>query len=45
MSQAGITTVLVLSGETRLEEVSLSPFTPDLIVKDVGELLEMLREA
>jgi NagD protein len=35
---AGIFTVLVLSGETRREDLAGSPFQPDLVFQDLGEL-------
>jgi 4-nitrophenyl phosphatase/NagD protein len=43
LGQAGIATVLVLSGESKIEDVGASPFQPDLIVQDVGELLSLLQ--
>jgi HAD superfamily hydrolase (TIGR01450 family) len=43
MGAAGVTTILVLSGETRLEDVPGSPHQPDLIVQDLAELARMLR--
>jgi len=39
---SGITTVLVLSGETRLEEVQDSPFKPDYIFQNLGEVADWL---
>jgi 4-nitrophenyl phosphatase len=41
---AGVTTVLVLSGETRLEDVPASPFQPDFIFEDLGALSRALGE-
>ncbi len=41
---SGITTVLVLSGETRLEEVAASPFQPDSIFQNLGEVSAWLLE-
>lgn len=43
LSQAGISTILVLSGESSREDVDFSPFKPDLIIQDVGELLELIK--
>lgn len=43
LGEAGIATVLVLSGETKKEDVKDSPFKPDLIVQDVFELLKILK--
>jgi HAD superfamily hydrolase (TIGR01457 family) len=42
LGQAGITTVLVLSGESKLEDVETSPYKPDLVVENVGELLALM---
>ncbi len=42
MGNTGITTVLVLSGETRLEDIAGSPFKPDYIVQDLAELAVLL---
>ncbi len=41
---AGVSTVLVLSGESTLETVAQSPDKPHLILKDLGELLPLLRK-
>jgi 4-nitrophenyl phosphatase len=38
LGKAGVTTVLVLSGETRLEDLDSSPFKPDVIVQNLAEL-------
>lgn len=38
LGQAGITTVLVLSGETRLADLERSDFQPDVVVEDLEEL-------
>jgi HAD superfamily hydrolase (TIGR01450 family) len=35
---SGITTVLVLSGETSLEEAQVSPFKPDYTFQNLGEV-------
>lgn len=42
LSQAGIRTVLVLSGETKAEDIPNSPFKPDVVVENIGELLNYL---
>jgi 4-nitrophenyl phosphatase len=42
--EAGITTVLVLSGETRREDVPDSPFQPDFVFENLGELGRYLEE-
>ena len=41
LGRAGLMTVLALSGETKLEDLPGSPHQPDLIVRDVGELLTL----
>ena len=42
---AGVDTVLVLSGETKRDDVATSDVKPTFILKDVGELLRMIKEA
>ncbi|NIM93287.1 MAG: HAD-IIA family hydrolase [Anaerolineales bacterium] len=42
MGSHGITTVLVLSGETTEDDLSSSPNQPDLVVEDLGELTRIL---
>ena len=42
MGKAGIQTVLVLSGETKREDISEAPWQPDLVCENLGELLEIL---
>lgn len=37
-----VLSILVLSGETKKEEVSESEFKPDLVVQDIGELIPYL---
>jgi 4-nitrophenyl phosphatase/NagD protein len=44
MGKAGIQTVLVLNGETGREDISASPWLPDLVCENLGELLEILRD-
>jgi 4-nitrophenyl phosphatase/NagD protein len=44
MGAAGIQTVLVLSGETKREDLPDAPHQPDLICKDLDELLSLLKE-
>lgn len=41
---AGITGILVLSGETTLEILEASQDKPHLVLQDAGEILEVLRE-
>ena len=45
LGQWGMTTALVLSGETRLEDVASSPFQPDFVVRDVAEMADLYRQA
>jgi 4-nitrophenyl phosphatase/NagD protein len=41
-SAAGITTVLVLSGETRLEDLAESPHQPTYTFSNIGEVSDWL---
>jgi ribonucleotide monophosphatase NagD (HAD superfamily) len=41
---SGITTVLVLSGETRLSDLDGSPFQPDYIFANLGEVAAWLEK-
>lgn len=40
----GITTILVLSGETKLKNLHSSEFQPDFIMKDLSELTDILKK-
>jgi 4-nitrophenyl phosphatase len=40
---SGITTVLVLSGETRLEDLEASPFRPDYIFQNLAGVADWLK--
>lgn len=42
LGKAGLRTVLVLSGETKVEDLPGSPYQPDLVIGNVGELLNLL---
>jgi 4-nitrophenyl phosphatase len=44
LGKAGIQTVLVLSGETRREDLADPPHKPDLVCENLAELLLFLRE-
>lgn len=44
MGAAGIQTVLVLSGETKREDLGQAPHQPDLVCEDLAELLLVLRD-
>jgi len=43
LGQAGIKTILVLSGETRPEDLIESDFQPDIIMEDLGDLVRQLK--
>jgi ribonucleotide monophosphatase NagD (HAD superfamily) len=43
LGKTGLATVLVMSGETRPEDLSKSPFKPDLVMQNLAELLQSLR--
>ncbi len=40
--ESGITSVLVLSGETKIEDVSVSLYKPDYVFSDLGELAKRI---
>ncbi len=42
LGQAGLFTVLVLSGETKAADVPISPFQPDIMVDNLAGLLDLL---
>ncbi len=42
LGKTGLTTVLVLSGETLPDDVPGSPFQPDYVMRDLAELVEAL---
>ena len=44
LGKAGLTTVLVLSGETNLEDLQGSKFTPDYVMRDLAALLEVFQQ-
>lgn len=41
----GITTALVLSGETKSADLAGSEFVPDIVVQDIAEMAALLRSA
>ncbi|HEY9077572.1 MAG TPA: HAD-IIA family hydrolase [Anaerolineaceae bacterium] len=43
MGRSGLMAILTLSGETQVDEIPSSPFQPDLVVANLGELLSLLR--
>jgi 4-nitrophenyl phosphatase/NagD protein len=45
LGQWGITTALVLSGESDREGLASSEFQPDIVAKDIAEMGNLLREA
>ena len=44
LGQWGITTALVLSGESKAEDLAGSEFKPDFVVKDIAEMARLYRE-
>ena len=45
LGRTGLTTVLVLSGETHPEDLPASPFQPDYVVENLAGLLGLLRSS
>jgi 4-nitrophenyl phosphatase len=45
LGKTGLTTVLVLSGETSREDLIGSPFQPDYTLRDLAELVEVLQKS
>lgn len=43
MGQAGVQTVLVLSGEAKREDLAEAPHQPNLVCDNLGELLKLIR--
>ncbi len=43
MGQHGMRTILVLSGETQPEDLVEAPYKPDLVVKGIGELAQLIK--
>ena len=43
MGQSGLITILVLSGETHLEDVQASEYKPDFIFRDLADFLKIYR--
>lgn len=43
LGAAGIRTILVLSGEASREDIPAAPVQPDLVLENVGELLNLLK--
>jgi len=44
LGAAGLTTVLVLSGETRREEIATSPHQPDYVMENLADLAAALKD-
>jgi 4-nitrophenyl phosphatase/NagD protein len=42
LGKTGLTTVLVLSGETRPDDLKGSPFQPDYVMRDLAELVSVM---
>lgn len=45
LGAAGVTTVLVLSGETQPEDIPSAPYPPDFVMQNLAELAAALQEA
>lgn len=45
LGQWGITTVLVLSGETKAEDLPGSEYEPDVVVQDIAAMTDLFRKA
>lgn len=45
LGKTGLRTVLVLSGETKVEDLTQSPFQPDFVMQNLAELEQALRMA
>jgi len=43
LGKTGLATVLVLSGETREQDLEGSPFQPDFIMRDLADLVKALQ--
>jgi len=43
LGQAGLRTVLVLSGETKADDIHQSPFQPDLVVENLEHLYRLIK--
>ncbi len=43
LGKTGLTTVLVLSGETHAEDLPTTPFKPDFVMRDLSELVAQLK--
>ncbi len=44
LGAVGMVTVLVLSGEARREDIPTAPHPPDVVVRDLAELVDLLRQ-
>lgn len=44
LGEWGITTALVLSGETKREDLATSEFVPDVVVEDIREMTRLMRD-
>ena len=44
LGKAGIKTILVLSGETKIEDLAESEFKADIVVKDLEDLLNQMKK-
>ena len=41
----GMTTALVLSGETQVEDLTRSEYQPDILAADIAKMTELLKKA
>ena len=44
LGKAGLHTILVLSGETKAEDIPTSPFQPDLVVENLADLYKIINK-
>ena len=44
LGKAGLTTILVLSGETKADDLGGSEFTPDFVMQNLAELVQVYQK-
>ncbi len=44
LGQAGVKTILVLSGETKIDDLATSPFQANLVMRDLAELVDWMNQ-
>jgi len=42
--ESGMHTLLVLSGVTRLQDIKMFPYRPDIVAEGIGELMEIIKQ-